>query len=289
MRLGAGRLAGLAGRDRRPGMRRFHGSRGSGGISVGTDRTHARDDAPRPRPSVDQSGDPFRAPFERGRAGGHRLLDRLGPLDHRDGDGIERRSASIPPGRRRRRRRCTDAGCGGAPGDAEGGLAERGLGVDPALAGDDEVGAGELAVEVGRRPSRGRSPGTSPNGANRSVRRAARTRCRRPRRRPACRARDVPSRAPAHPHSWPGAVELGDDVRGRALLRPVHCGGAAIRPEERIGHVAGDLQARPRPAAGRARRGRPVPALFRGRRSAPRAPGGSRIRRRSSRCRRSPA
>ena len=29
-------------------------------------------------------------------------------------------------------------------------LAERGLGVDPALAGDDEVGAGQAGVEVGR-------------------------------------------------------------------------------------------------------------------------------------------
>ena len=37
-----------------------------------------------------------------------------------------------------------------APGHAERRLAERGLGVDPALAGDHEVGAGELGVEVGR-------------------------------------------------------------------------------------------------------------------------------------------
>ena len=34
-------------------------------------------------------------------------------------------------------------------GDAEGRLAERGLGVDPALAGDHEVGPGELRVEAG--------------------------------------------------------------------------------------------------------------------------------------------
>ena len=36
-----------------------------------------------------------------------------------------------------------DARLGGPPRDAQRGLAEAGLGVDPALAGDDEVGAGQ--------------------------------------------------------------------------------------------------------------------------------------------------
>ncbi len=37
-----------------------------------------------------------------------------------------------------------------APGHAQRGLAECGLGIDPALARDDEVGASETGVEVGR-------------------------------------------------------------------------------------------------------------------------------------------
>ena len=73
-------------------------------------------------------------------------------LRDRDDDGAEpgervdplgRHAAADDDARARRPRRA-------ALGDAERGLAERGLRVDAALAGDDEVGAGELAVEVGR-------------------------------------------------------------------------------------------------------------------------------------------
>ena len=124
------------------------------------------------------------------RAGGDRGLERdRRPVDGDDLDAERRR------GRRALRfdaaadRDAAHAGGLRPSGDAEGRLAERGLGIDPALAGDDDVGPGELGVEAGllgdevdsRR--RARAIGTGRAG------RAGRTRRRRPRRRRACRAR----------------------------------------------------------------------------------------------------
>ena len=70
-------------------------------------------------------------------------------------------TATAPDGRQRRDplglhpaadRDARDAGRRGPAGHAEGRLAEGGLGVDPALAGEHEVGAGELLGEAGRPP-----------------------------------------------------------------------------------------------------------------------------------------
>ena len=41
-----------------------------------------------------------------------------------------------------------DARRGRSPRDAQDGLSERGLGIDPTLAGQDDVGAGKLCVEM---------------------------------------------------------------------------------------------------------------------------------------------
>ena len=109
-----------------------------------------------------------------------------GRSDDRHGDGAD--------GRERRRspsgsHAAADGDAGdarglGPPRDAERGLAERRLGVDPALAGDDEVGARQLRVEVGRLHDEV-DPGTKREGVESILdRQQARTRRRRRRRRP---------------------------------------------------------------------------------------------------------
>src|SRR5439155_20322694 len=96
-----------------------------------------------------EPGNSLAAALERTRAGGHRGLDRLRRLDdrHRDctlrGESLgARRLHAAANGQAR-------DGCGPrAPRNPERGLAERRLGVDATLAGDDEIGARELAREV---------------------------------------------------------------------------------------------------------------------------------------------
>ena len=98
--------------------------------------------------------------------GGHRLLDRLRRSVTGDGDRADRRRAPrSPPASRRRRPRCTATPASRAQlGDAERGLAERGLGVDPALAGDHEVRAGELRRRSPVSSMTSSTPGTSADG-----------------------------------------------------------------------------------------------------------------------------
>ena len=158
---------------------------------------------------------------------------------------------------------------GGPPRDAQGGLAEAGLGVDPALAGDDEVGV----REPGRRsrsppsPGRRRDEGRTSGSGRRS--RAARTRRRRRRRRPACRGR----RAPVADFERVGPGPRGDDRarRRRAGTRP---SAARRSPPRRMVPGAGSRRRRRRPgrrrrAADRGRPGRRVPDRGRPWRRAP--------------------
>ena len=139
----------------------------------------------RPRGQPDQAGETFAAAFERGDPGGHRGFDRHRLLRDRDRDGTDRRQgrdafdlhAAADGDARGRRppaaRRATPRAV----------LPNAGLGVDPALAGDDEVGAGELASRPVASMTRS-TPGRSAKAAKRSWTRAARTRRRRPRRHP---------------------------------------------------------------------------------------------------------
>ena len=174
--------------------------------------------------------------------GGHRGFDRHRMLRDRDRDGTDRREGldafdldAAADGETR------DAGCLGTAGDAESRLAEPGLGVDPALAGDDEVGAGQAGVEVGRlhdeihaRPQR--EPGEAvldreqpePDPAGRAGTRHVPD----GRRRARCRFEEVREASEA-------AVEEGDQVGGRALLGAVDRGRSGPS-EQRVRHVAGD-------------------------------------------------
>ena len=161
----------------------------------------------------------------------------------------------------------TPAACG-APGDAERGLAERGLGVDPALAGDDEVGAGEAGVEVGRLHDRS-TPGPQRERAERGPgSRAARTRRRPPRRRPGV------SRSRPAGRRFEGVGEGGERrVEVRDVGRRSRPSAARRRRPRRTARGAGSRRrrrprGRRRRAAGRGRRGRR--RRRRGRRSAPR-------------------
>ena len=124
--------------------------------------------------------------------------------------------------------------------DAERGLPEGGLGVDPPLAGDDEVGSREACREVGRlhhevdpRPQGERSEPTlrrkegKPDPASRAgTRRVAFV--------TALAGLQLvgPGRIPR--------VECLDVLRGGALLRSVRRRRAG-RPQERVGYIAGDL------------------------------------------------
>ncbi len=87
-----------------------------------------------------------------------------------------------------------------SPGDAERGLAEPGLRVDPALAGDDEVGAREPAHRTRSRPSPTRRRAAARTKRTAPGSPAARTRRRRPRQHQACPApasrRAPPARRP---------------------------------------------------------------------------------------------
>ena len=186
----------------------------------------------------------------------HRGLDRLGPLDDRDGDGADRRQGLDPLGfDAAADGDARDAGLGRPPRDAERGLAERGLGVDPALAGDDQVRGNEPAREVGRlhqqldaRPQRERA---EPVGDGR----AGRSRRRRPRPRPGCRER-------AGPRPLRGRrrrTRAGD--RARPRRRPTRPSAGRRRRPHRTGRGADWRRRRRRPGprrpvAGRGRRDR---------------------------------
>ena len=128
---------------------------GGGGApaSVGSGRAHVammRQAAA----EVDEPRDPLAAALER-RGARRPSPPRRSAAARRPGRRRRRaaRAPRSPPARRRRRPRCTATPAAAARrATPERRLAERRLGVDPALAGDHEVGPGELAVEVGRRP-----------------------------------------------------------------------------------------------------------------------------------------
>ena len=173
---------------------------------------------------------------------------------------------------------------GRPPGDAQRGLAEAGLGVDPALAGDDEVGAGQPRREVGRLHHQVDA------GTKRERPEAARDR----EQGEPDTARGAGARRVANAHAGRRFERIGPGPRAGDRARPRRRGCALLRPvdrrragcsQERVRHVAGDRQlgagraADPgRPGRRRRDRGRPW-------RRAPRA---ARRRRRSWRCHRSP-
>ena len=125
--------------------------------------------------------------------------------------------------------------------DAERGLAERGLGVDPALAGDHEVRVRELAVEVGRSM-------TSSTPGRRCERpeaildaRAARTRRRRRRRRPVSRARRDRSLAASSRDQLASRASSSSTWSREAPFCGPYVAAAPGRAEQRVRHVARDL------------------------------------------------
>ena len=103
------------------------------------------------RAEAQQRGEALAAALQRGGPGGHRRLDGLWSFGDGHRDGADRGEGIDPLG--------FDAATDGdardtrdvrLPGDPERRLAEGGLGVDPALARDDEIRVRELVVEAGR-------------------------------------------------------------------------------------------------------------------------------------------
>ena len=140
------------------------------------------------------------------------------------------------------------------PGHAEGGLAEGGLGVDPALAGDHEVRAGRAcSSKSGRRHDEihARLQGEAPEAIG--DREQPERRCRRRRPRRVCRARGGRSRRSRRSAQRARRASSSPTWSGRrALLGPVGR-GRAMRSEQRVRHVAGD------PRSTSARRGSSAP------------------------------
>ncbi len=115
-----------------------------------TSERGARPPSRRP-PDRGQACQAFATAFDRGRPRAHGRPDRSRSLGDRDGDRANRGQGLDPRGLDAAADRdALDTGGGRPPCDAERRLAERRLGVDPAFAGDDEVGDGEPRPEVGR-------------------------------------------------------------------------------------------------------------------------------------------
>src|SRR5262249_33463079 len=134
-----------------------------------------------------------------------------------------------------------DTRLGGAPGNAKRRLAVRGLGIDAALPGDDEICPRQLAGEVGRFHHEVH-PGTKANGVKAVGEREQ------PETGPASGAgaggvalRPARGRLEAVGPAAEAGVQLFDLRGGRALLRTVGH-GRTRRTEERVLDVAGDLE-----------------------------------------------
>ena len=173
--------------------------------------------------------------------GGHRLLDRLRALDDRDRDGADApRGPRCRPARRHRRRRDTGrrppaARCA-TPRAVLPNAVWASIRPSPVMTRSAPASLASKSVASMTRSTPGRSANAAkrswigeqpePDPAGRAGTR--RVRARRARR----RFEEVREASEA-------AVEEGDQVRGRALLRAVDRGRAG-RSEQRVRHVAGD-------------------------------------------------